>query len=168
MLSNRKHLGTLIVGNSSNSQNYSRDLWNNSLGNSSSHSSLATHISCIITLARMVNGAKKPTGSNNVAIFFRKFRLVIWKFSSGGFALNVNMSSSESHVIPSVFTVGRGSLLMSTSDALSLIGIFSRSWGELDNHLGACIPALLHRSSNCLYNLIPWLSSNTDSILSSI
>ena len=47
-------------------------------------------------------------------------------------------------MIPSVFTVGRGSLLMSTSDALSLIGTFSRTWDELDNHLRACIPALLH------------------------
>lgn len=82
----------------------------------------------------MVNAAKKPTGTNSEAILYKKCHLVSRKFSLSGSALNMKTSSSGAHVIPIVFTVGRGSLMMSMFDALSSIGIFSRTRGELDNH----------------------------------
>jgi hypothetical protein len=64
-------------------------------------------ISCNKTLALIVNGAINPKGSTNVAILFRKFRLVNLKLTSGGLVLNVNMSLSACHNTPNVFTNGK-------------------------------------------------------------
>ena len=85
---------------------------------------------------------KNPTGSNNLAISLRKFRLVSGKSYSGGLALNVKTSSPGNHVTPSVFTIGSPSLAMWTSDALLSTGILLRTLVEFDSHLWACIPAL--------------------------
>jgi hypothetical protein len=61
------------------------------------------HISCNNTLVLIVNGAINPKGSNNVAILLRKLSLVNLKLTSGGLALNVNMSLSAYHNTPNIF-----------------------------------------------------------------
>ena len=153
-----------MVGRSSNSLNHLRALLARSPRNKSSQSIPAAHIFWSKILGHIIINAKNPTGSNNLAIFLRKFRLVSGKSFSGGLALNVKTSSPGNHVTPSVFTIGSPSLAMWTSDTLLSTDILSRTLVEFDSYLWACIPALDQSWFNSSYSLIPWLSSTTESI----
>ena len=55
----------------------------------------------------MANGAKRPIGSNKVAILLGKFRFVHFISSPGVFLLKMKASSSASHHTPNVLEHGR-------------------------------------------------------------
>ena len=75
-LFDRRHLGILILDNIINSANHDFILTNMSSSKVSSQSAPQTQMSCINIFPLMTYGDSIPSGSNNVAIFLRKFLLV--------------------------------------------------------------------------------------------
>ena len=143
-----KHLAILRQQSSSSLRNHSLDVLTNISFKLSSKYIPDVHISCNTTLALIVNGAINPKGSNNVAILLRKFRLVNLKLTSGGLALNVNMSLSACHHTPNVFTDGKLRSSICTSDALSSSGILCNTTREFESHLRACMPVFPNNCDN--------------------
>ena len=84
---NCRQRATYTSDNSVNSWNHFLAClaWLGSSG--SSQSNPEVHISCSRIFAPITYGARNPIGSNSMAILRRKFRLVNWNFSSGGFTL---------------------------------------------------------------------------------
>ena len=117
---------------------------------SPSHSRPADYMSCSKIFALIVKVARNQIGSKSVAIFFRKFRLVYNKVSSGAFSLNINASSLAFHHTPSVFAHGSGSVSRSTSDFRSCNGTCSNTLDELHSHFRAYIPAADSNRASCV------------------
>ena len=89
-----RHLGICSHFKSCSSLNQSCAVLTSESSISSSHSKPAVYMVCSNIFARILNGASRPVGSNSVAIFFKKLRLVYFMSLSGAFSLNVNTSWS--------------------------------------------------------------------------
>ena len=103
---------------------------------------------CKVTLATIMNGLMKPSGSNSAGIFFKTFRLVIGRSEATVGTESVETSLLLSHDRPRVLTTGSLLSAMVSCAAWSSVGISAMTFLELETHFLACIPALRQRDLN--------------------